>query len=104
MKKINFIKSIRLIKDESEAGLIALKAIGIAELSYLLSPSLISSLKNDNPHNDGIYELDFILDSSDKDYTSMEMEVNIVFRIKSLPAWVKGFKVNAKENSDIVLM
>ena len=104
MKKVNFVKSIKLLKDDTESGLLAVKATGIAELKNLIAPVLVSSKDYDKPPADGIYELDFVLDSSDKDYTSLELEVDVVFRIKNLPSWVKGFKVNAKENSDIELI
>ncbi|MBM3436759.1 MAG: hypothetical protein FJY07_11145 [Bacteroidetes bacterium] len=104
MKKVNFVKNIKLFRDESESGLLAVKAIGITELNNLISPVLISSRNYISPPSDGIYELDFVLDTSDNDYKSMEMEVDIIFKIKNLPSWVKGFKINAKENSDIILI
>ena len=34
----------------------------------------------------------------------VELEVDVVFRIKNLPDWVQGVKINAEENSDIELI
>jgi hypothetical protein len=53
---------------------------------------------------DGIYELDFILDSTSGELSNVELDVEVVFRVKSLPGWVKGVKINADENSDIELL
>lgn len=103
MDKITFVKNIELLKEQA-TSLIAVKATGIAELKHLLKPVLVSSRDYDNPPDDGIYELDFILGSTGDEYTDVEMEVNVVFKMKNLPSWVKGIKVNARENSDIELL
>ena len=103
MDKITFVKNIELLKEQA-TSLIAVKATGIAELKHLLKPVLVSSRDYDNPPDDGIYELDFILGSTGDEYTDVEMEVNVVFKMKNFPSWVKGIKVNARENSDIELL
>jgi hypothetical protein len=48
--------------------------------------------------------MDFVLIPSEDEISDIEMEVNIVFKIKDLPHWVKGLRVNAAENSDIELI
>jgi hypothetical protein len=81
----------------------AIKARGIAELKKLISPVLVPKDYDEIPA-DGIYELDFQIDDTDIEYTNVELEVDVVFRIKNLPSWVKGVKINAAENSDIELL
>jgi hypothetical protein len=44
------------------------------------------------------------VDDTHEDYMDVEIEVDVVFRIKNLPDWVKGVKINASENSDIELL
>lgn len=104
MKKVKYIKDIRIIKDDDEPQVMAVKARGIAELKHLLSPVLVSTSDPDSPSGDGIYELDFVLGDSGDQLTEVEMEVDVVFKFRNLPDWVKGIKVNAKENSDIELI
>jgi hypothetical protein len=103
MDKITFVKNIEILKEQANS-LIAVKATGIAELKHLLKPVLVTARNYDNPPSDGIYELDFILGSTGDEFTNVEMEVDVVFKLKNFPQWVKGIKVNAKENSDIELI
>lgn len=100
---IRYVKDIQIVKEDSEPDLVAIKARGIAEIKRLISPVLVPR-KYDKEPEDGIYELDFQLAEADEDYTNVELEVDVVFRIKNLPDWVKGVKINASENSDIELI
>jgi hypothetical protein len=101
--KIRFVKDIRIVKQDDEPDLLAIKAKGIAELKKLIAPVLVPR-NYDNPPEDGIYELDFVLDNTGDEYTDVELEVDVVFRVKTMPDWVKGVKINAAENSDIELI
>ncbi len=101
--KIKYVKNIQIVKDDTEPKSLAIKARGIAEIKMLLAPVLIPR-EYDSAPEDGIYELDFILDTTDEKYTSVEIELDVVVRIKNLPDWVKGVKINASENSDIELI
>ena len=101
--KIRFVKDIRIIKEDTEPDLMAIKAKGIAELKKLIAPVLVPREYKEIPE-DGIYELDFMLDSTGEELTNVELDVEVVFRVKSLPEWVKGVKINAAENSDIELL
>ena len=100
---IRFVKDIRIIKGNNEPDLMAIKARGIAELKKLIAPVLIPR-KYETVPEDGIYELDFVLDDSTEEMANVELEVEVVFRVKSLPDWAKGIKINASENSDIELI
>jgi hypothetical protein len=101
--EITYVKDIRIVKEPAEPDLMAIKAKGIASIKKLIAPVLVP--KNyDSPPADGIFELDFTLDDSHDDYVDAELEVEVVFRIKNLPDWVKGVKINAAENSDIELL
>jgi hypothetical protein len=68
-----------------------------------LNPVLVPK-KYDKAPEDGIFELDFKLDESGQEYTGVELEVEVVIRVKNLPDWVKGVRINADENSDIELV
>jgi hypothetical protein len=101
--KVRFVKDIRIVKEDTEPDLMAIRARGIAELKKLIAPVLIAR-EYDTIPEDGIYELDFVLDAAGEEMTNVELEVDVVFRVKSLPKWVKGVKINAAENSDIELI
>jgi len=100
---IRYVKDIRIVKDDNEPDLMAIKAKGIAELKKLIAPVLVPRKYEDVP-DDGIYELDFVLDERNSESANVELEVEVVFRLKSMPDWVKGVKINAAENSDIELI
>lgn len=101
--RIRYVKDIRIIKDNNEPDLMAIKAKGIAEIKKLIAPVLVPR-KYDTIPEDGIYELDFVLDNPDEETENVELEVEVIFRVKSMPDWVKGVKINASENSDIELI
>lgn len=101
--KIRYVQDIQIVKNDDEPDLIAIKAKGIAEIRKLVAPVLVPWEYQEIPE-DGIYELDFRLDTTEEEYTDVKLEVDVVFRIKNLPDWVKGVKINASENSDIELI
>jgi len=101
--EITYVKDVRIMKETAEPDLMAIKARGIASLKKLIAPVLVPRNYEDIPE-DGIYELDFALDETHEDYVNVELEVEVVFRVKNLPEWVKGVKINAAENSDIELL
>jgi hypothetical protein len=100
---VKFIRDIRISRPGDEPELMAVKANGIAEIRCDISPALIPKKYTEAPH-DGIMELDFILVSGENNHADVEMEVDIVFKVKDLPPWVKGLKINASENSNIELL
>lgn len=101
--RIKYVKRIQLMKSLAEPDLLAIKATGIAELSLRSMPALIPKTYSNIPA-DGIYELDFQMQESEESTTSVEIEVEVIIRIKNLPSWVKGVKINASDNSDIELI
>jgi hypothetical protein len=101
--EVTYVKDILIVKETAEPGLMAIKARGIATIKKLVAPALVPKEYTSEPE-DGIFELDFTLDETHQDFVDVELEVEVVFRIKNLPAWVKGVKVNAAENSDIELL
>ena len=104
MEKVKYIKGMQIIQERDKPQMMAIKAKGIAELKHLLSPVLVSASDPQKPSSDGIYEMDFVLGDSGDTPMEVEMEVDVVFRFKNLPKWVKGIKVNARDNSDIELI
>jgi hypothetical protein len=101
--RIKYVKRIQLNKSTTEPDLLAIKATGIAEISMKSAPVLIPRHYKGTP-KDGIYELDFLMQESQEDLTNVEIEVEVVVRIKNLPKWVRGVKINASDNSDIELL
>jgi len=101
--KIRYIKEIQIVKENTGPDLMAIKARGLAEIARLKAPVLVPREHESIPE-DGIYQLDFVMDEDGAENTLLEVEVDVVFRIKSLPDWVKGIKINATENSDIELI
>jgi hypothetical protein len=102
-REIKYVKDIRIFRETNEPDLMAIKAKGVASLKKLVAPVLVPKNYSEEPA-DGIYELDFKLDETHEDYVDVELEVEVVFRIKNLPQWVKGIRINAAENSDIELI
>lgn len=100
---VRYVNNIRIIRKENEYELMAIKAKGIAVINGLINPVLVPKEYNDAP-SDGIFELDFMLEDAQNYMPHVELEVDVVFRIKDLPSWVKGVKINASENSDIELI
>ncbi len=100
---IRYVRDIQIIKNDEEPDLMAIKAKGIAVIRKLIAPVLIPRDYTEVPE-DGIYELDFTLDKTNEEYTNVELEVDVVMRIKDMPDWIKGVKINASENSDIELI
>ena len=101
--EITYVKDIRILKEPSEPDLMAIKAKGVATIKSLIAPVLLPRVYKSAPA-DGIFELDFTLDDTHQDFVDVEIDVEVVFRIKNMPEWVKGVKINAAENSDIELL
>ncbi len=94
---------MRIVRHKDEPELMAVKANGIAVFNKLINPVLVPKEYKEAP-SDGILELDFMLLPNENDIHDVEMEVDVVFKLKNLPPWVKGLKINASENSDIELI
>ena len=100
--RIKYIRSISILKDETEPGLLSVLVEGVADLFTQLQPILVP--KNpDTVSEDGIYELDLRLDEGNKTLSDVELKVDMVIPLDNIPEWVKAIRVNAEENSDIEL-
>jgi len=100
---VKYIRNIRIIREEHEPEIMAVRASGIARLSALPRPVLVPREYEDEP-GDGIMELDFAFVGEAENQLDVEMEVDVVLKLKNLPAWVRGLRINATENSDIELI
>ena len=100
---IKYLKNIRIVKDVTGKDTLAIKAGGIAEFKMKINPVLVPRENGSGPE-DGIYEMDFILDDSSENYTNVELEVEVFFHFSKIPGWVKGIRINAEENADIELL
>jgi CYTH domain-containing protein len=100
---VKYIRNIMIIREESEPDIMAVRANGLARLSALPRPVLVPREYDVEP-DDGIMELDFAFVGEAENVIDVEMEVDTVLKIKNLPHWVKGLRINASENSDIELI
>lgn len=98
--KIRYVNRIQVVKDNQEPGLMTIKAEGTADIRILSNPVLVPREYAEAPE-DGIYELDFQLSPTEEQFTEIEMEVNVIFRIGKVPDWVRAVKINASDNADI---
>ena len=96
---------MRICKDEKDPELVALIASGVAQFRKLIAPQLVPR-ENSKIPADGIFELDFVMGETNAEpfEVEVEVEIEVVFKIKNAPGWIKGFKINAAENSDIELL
>jgi hypothetical protein len=101
--RIKYVSRIQVIRDNSEPGLLAIRVEGIADLNTILKPILVPKKYNTEP-KDGIFELDFNLQEGDEGISDVELEVQVIIRLKNIPDWVKGVRINAERNSDIELI
>lgn len=101
--KIRYVKEVRIAKDTAEKDLLAVKVKGVVNINRLISPVLVPKEYREEPA-DGLLELDCVVNEIHADFVDVELDVEVVFRIKDVPKWVKGFKINAAENSDIELL
>ena len=102
-KWIKYIRGVQLIRSKDEPELLVIKAKGFADIRIPFSPVLIPRESGNIPE-DGILELDFKLDEDEMESTGVKLEVEVVIRMKNLPQWIQGIRINAEENSDIELL
>lgn len=101
--KIRYVKEVRIVKDSEERDLVAVKVKGLINIKKLIAPVLVPLEYREEPA-DGLFELDCIMNEVHDDFIDVELDVEVIFRINDVPKWVKGFKINAAENSDIELL
>jgi hypothetical protein len=101
--KIKYINRIQVIRDTSEPGLLAIRVAGIADLKSVLQPVLVPKDYKTEP-DDGIFELDFKVEEGETGIEDVDLEVEVVIRLRNIPDWVKGIRINAEDNSDIELI
>jgi hypothetical protein len=101
--RIKYISRIQVIRDNTEPGLLAIRVGGIADLNTVLQPILVPK-KYDSEPEDGIFELDFKVEEEENGISDVELEVEVIIRLKNIPDWVKGIRINAEDNSDIELL
>lgn len=104
MKHVKYIKDLKVIKSTDAEGVVLIKARGITEMKKMISASFTSISESKIPTKDGILELDFVLGSLENEVVAVELEFDVAVKLKAIPDWVKGIKVNALENSDIEIL
>lgn len=101
--KIKYVKDIHITRSKNDPGLILIKAKGVADMSGLIVPVLVPG-NNENVSEDGIYELEFKLDSPGAGGIVVEVEMQTELRIRNLPPGIKAIKISASDNADIELI
>jgi hypothetical protein len=88
-----------------EKQLMLIEAKGVSEHEKPGIPKLVPVNKPGSNLEDGILELDFIIQPVDTEIKqSVRFEIKTVFEIGILQEELKGIKVNAAENADIALL
>jgi hypothetical protein len=104
MKKVNYLKKLRLFRNENDPDLVKLRVTGVTRFTRLLAPFVYPAGQHENAPDDGVYELNLMMKESENDTVDVELELDVVFDLKSLPKWVRAIRVNAAENSEIELI
>jgi len=102
INKIQLLQSVELIRD-GEKDLIKLRLKGCSEEAGMGMPLLRLNKHHDSKK--GIIEFDFLvkpLEIIKKNYIEYKLEV--IYNLKQLPSSVRGIKVIAENNADIILL
>jgi len=102
MHKIHFLKSMEILKGESD-NLLMLSLSGYSNDVGAGLPVL--RVKKQQGLKHGILEFDFLIKPVDiVKKASIDFYLDVVFNLNLLPASLKGIKVTAENNADIMLV
>jgi len=104
-KRIQYLTNLNVFIDRNiQKNLILLEVEGYSNNEYIGIPSLVK--KNiSTPLVDGILEFDLMLEPLEaKMRKVLNWSTRIVFDLNDFPEKLVGIKVNAQNNSDIVLV
>jgi|GEM_PF-1606633 len=106
IKKIQYLTKLQVVFDTNgDQNLVMLETEGYSNDEYIGVPILMKkSGLNDLP-GDGILEFDLVIEPlEDRVRKVLSWSTRIVFDLNEYPGKLRGIKVNALNNSDIVLV
>ena len=105
-RKIQFLTNLNVVFDNSSGNkLIMVEAEGYSNDEHIGVPGLVKKSGLSDLPSDGILEFDLVIEPlEDKIRKILNWSTKIVFDINEFPGKLKGIKVNALNNSDIVLV
>ena len=103
---VQFLTYLNLIFDSiNKNEMILIEAEGYSKHMQLGIPGLIPRGEIGRATEDGILEFDFVIQPAERSRReNLVWDIKTVFNRNELPEKLKGIKVNAAENADIVLL
>lgn len=104
INKVHFLKSMKMLK-AGNSNLLMLSLVGYSLNEGIGLPVLRMKKQEGDESKNGILEFDFLVKPVDiEKKASVEFNLNVVINLNLLPAHLKGIKVTAKNNADIILV
>jgi len=105
-RKIQYLTSLQVFFDNnSYHNLVMLEAEGYSNDEMIGIPSLVKKSGIADLPPDGILEFDLVIEPLDNEIRDvLNWSTKIIFDLNKFPENLKGIKVNALKNSDIVLV
>lgn len=101
---VDYLKSVELITDHANPEVIKLITVGISYSKKPGMPKLIPNGHYARLNREGLVELFFrIIPSEAKERQQLEFRLESVYHLGKLPAGLRGLKIIARYNSDIIL-
>lgn len=105
-RKIQYLTNLQVVFDNNRHhNLVMLEAEGYSNEEMIGIPSFLKKSGITDLPPDGVLEFDFVIEPLDIEIREvLSWSTKIVFDLNKFPGKLKGIKVNAIENSDIVLI
>lgn len=104
INKVHFLKSLKVFKDENES-LFVLSVRGQSKEERVGVPLLRMKKLAENTIFNGILEFEFLIKSVDIiKKKNIEFQLDVVINRELLPFHIRGIKIIAKNNADILLI
>ena len=105
-RKIQYLTNLQVVFDNNaNRNLVMLEAEGYSNDETIGIPSFVKKTGIADLPPDGVLEFDFVIEPLDDEIRDvLSWSSKIIFDLNKFPGKLKGIKVNALENSDIVLI
>lgn len=102
---VDYIKSIELTSMSDSPEIVRLVTTGMVADSQTGLPKLLPGKHKVALNNEGLMELYFkIIITESRKREQTEFTLDTVYHLGQMPAGIKGFKIIARNNSDIILL
>jgi len=104
VNKVHFLKSMKILKEDAD-NLLMLSLSGYSLDEGAGVPVLRMRKQDGEESKSGILEFDFLVKPVGiVKKTNIEFNLDVVFNLNLLPGPLKGIKVTAENNADIILV